>query len=83
MRRTVHLETKQVHHALISKCPGRYLARETAFITISCLLWAFKINNAADKAGKTIVLDDMAYSDWIVVYDYWFFTFEEVSDKMA
>ncbi|KAF8912662.1 cytochrome P450 [Mucidula mucida] len=49
------------------KCPGRYLARETAFITISCLLWAFKINNAVDKDGKTFVLDDMAYSDGIVV----------------
>lgn len=36
-------------------CPGRYLADESLFLTISRLLAVFDINKAVDKRGKEIV----------------------------
>ncbi|KAL5478269.1 hypothetical protein ACEPAI_2453 [Sanghuangporus weigelae] len=44
-------------------CPGMHLARNSVFINIARLLWAFDILPALDKNGKEIIPDSMDYTD--------------------
>ncbi|KAL5514879.1 hypothetical protein ACEPAG_2195 [Sanghuangporus baumii] len=44
-------------------CPGLHLARNSVFINIARLLWAFDILPALDKNGKEIIPDSMDYTD--------------------
>ena len=38
-------------------CPGLFLAYETIWLTLACLLSTFKIDNAKDENGQPIVPD--------------------------
>ena len=45
-------------------CPGQLVAEQGLFITISRILWGFKISHAIDqKTGKEILVDIDAYTD--------------------
>ncbi|KAL5520612.1 hypothetical protein ACEPAF_2613 [Sanghuangporus sanghuang] len=44
-------------------CPGMHLARNSVFVNIARLLWAFDILPALDKNGKEIIPDSMDYTD--------------------
>jgi len=44
-------------------CPGKLLAENSLFITITRVLWAFKISKAIDGNGKEITPDVFAYTD--------------------
>ncbi|KAI5118126.1 hypothetical protein M0805_008034 [Coniferiporia weirii] len=44
-------------------CPGMHLARNSIFINIARLLWAFDIRPALDKKGREIIPDSLNYTD--------------------
>ena len=44
-------------------CPGAHLARNSIFINISRLLWAFDILPALDERGQEIIPDSMNYTN--------------------
>ncbi|THH09691.1 hypothetical protein EW145_g1830 [Phellinidium pouzarii] len=44
-------------------CPGMHLARNSLFINVARLLWAFDIVPALDKSGREIIPDSMNYTD--------------------
>ncbi|KAF8912667.1 cytochrome P450 [Mucidula mucida] len=48
-------------------CVGRHLAMQTAYIMVSSLLWAFKIEPAHDANGNDITPDPLAYSDTLIL----------------
>lgn len=44
-------------------CPGMHLARNSIFINIARLMWAFDILPALDAEGKPIIPDSNNYTD--------------------
>ncbi|TCD68667.1 hypothetical protein EIP91_010189 [Steccherinum ochraceum] len=44
-------------------CPGAHLARNSLFISIARVLWAFNIRPALDKKGREILPDTMNYTN--------------------
>ena len=44
-------------------CPGMHLARNSIFINIARLMWAFDIQPALDAEGKPIIPDSTNYTD--------------------
>ncbi|CAZ82488.1 unnamed protein product [Tuber melanosporum] len=44
-------------------CPGKQLAENSLFITITRVLWAFNISKATDKHGQEITPNIFAYTD--------------------
>ncbi|KAH8101774.1 cytochrome P450 [Cristinia sonorae] len=44
-------------------CPGSHLARNSLFISIARLLWAFHIKPATDKEGKEVLPDPWNYTN--------------------
>lgn len=48
-------------------CAGRFVARNSLFILIARLLWAFDINHAVDKkTGKRSEVDDTAFGNAVI-----------------
>ncbi|KAF2097329.1 putative cytochrome P450 oxidoreductase [Rhizodiscina lignyota] len=48
-------------------CAGQHIARQSLFLVISRLLWAFDIKKALDKFGNEVDVDDMALTDYFTV----------------
>ena len=44
-------------------CPGMHLARNSIFINIARLMWAFDVRPALDSEGKPIIPDSMNYTN--------------------
>ena len=44
-------------------CPGMHLARNSIYVTVARILWAFDILPTLDSAGKPIIPDSMNYTD--------------------
>ncbi|KAI5806620.1 cytochrome P450 [Peziza echinospora] len=44
-------------------CPGKLLAENSLFITITRILWGFNINKALDESGSEITPNTFAYTD--------------------
>ncbi|EKG12913.1 Cytochrome P450 [Macrophomina phaseolina MS6] len=48
-------------------CAGRFVARNSLFIMIARLLWAFNIKHAVDrKTGRSIEVDDKAFGNAVI-----------------
>jgi cytochrome P450 len=48
-------------------CTGRHIARNSIFILIARVLWAYNIKHAVDARGKKKEVDDMAFLPGIVM----------------
>ena len=48
-------------------CTGRHIARNSLFLAISHMLWAFNIRSDTDVNGRPIPVDDMAFTPGFVV----------------
>lgn len=44
-------------------CPGMHLARNSIFINIARIMWAYDILPALDAEGKPVIPDSMNYTD--------------------
>ncbi|KAI1504830.1 cytochrome P450 [Biscogniauxia marginata] len=47
-------------------CPGRHIARNSLWITIARLLWAFNIEPGLSESGERVAIDSLAATDGLV-----------------
>lgn len=48
-------------------CTGRHIARNSLFLVMSRILWAFNVRSATDENGRPIKVDDMAFTSGFMI----------------
>lgn len=65
-------------------CPGRHFARNSLWLSMACILWAFNIKPARDpQTGEAIEVDSMAATDGLVMRPEAFKVVFELRDQEA